>query len=158
MSKLSILFLPGSYVLVSVYQPLLDVVAKAGYEINGIHLPTIGPRSRQGLDSPAPSMYDDAAAIAQEVEKLADQGNDVIIVGHSYAGIPMSQATKGLGKDERKAQGKSGGIVRLAYMSSLVPPIGGSAGSLLSRFPDDNRPAVSIDVSDTRGMLEYAHL
>lgn len=147
MSKPSIIFIPGSYVLLPVYQPLFDAVSKAGYEIKGIHPPTVGLSSRQGRDGPAPSMYDDAAVIAQEVEKLADQGKDVILMGHSYAGIPMSQSTKGLGKEERKAQGKPGGIVQLAYISCLVPAIGNSAVSLLSRFPNEKRPLVSIDVS-----------
>ncbi|KIX02763.1 uncharacterized protein Z518_08705 [Rhinocladiella mackenziei CBS 650.93] len=145
MSKPTILFIPGSYVLLPVYQSLFDAVSKAGYDIKGIHLPTIGQSSREGRDGPAPSMYEDAAVIAQEAKKLADQSKDVILMGHSYAGIPMSQSTKGLSKEERKAQGKPGGIARLAYISALVPPVGGSAESLLSRFPNDKRPAVSVD-------------
>lgn len=133
--------------LLPVYQQIFDAVSEAGYEIKGIHPPTVGPSSRQGRDGPAPSMYDDAAVIAQEAEKLADRGKDVILLGHSYAGISMSQSTKGLGKEERKAQGKPGGIVRLAYMSCLVPAIGNSAASLLGKFPDEKRPPVSIDVN-----------
>ena len=147
MSDVSIIFIPGSYVLLPGYQQLFDAVSKAGVDIKGLHPPTVGPSSRQGRDGPAPSMYDDATAIAQEAERLADQGKDVILMGHSYAGIPMSQCTKGLGKEERKAQGKLGGIVQLAYMAALVPPVGGSAASLLGRFPNEHRPAVSVDVS-----------
>ncbi|EXJ73903.1 uncharacterized protein A1O5_02197 [Cladophialophora psammophila CBS 110553] len=145
MSNPSIIFIPGSYVLLPVYQPLFDAVSEAGYEIKGIHPPTVGLSSRQGRESPAPSMYDDAAVIAQAAEKLADQGKDVILMGHSYAGIPMSQSTKGLGKEERRAQGKPGGIVQLAFISCLVPAIGSSAASLLGRFPNEKRPLVSID-------------
>ncbi|KIV87264.1 hypothetical protein PV11_02819 [Exophiala sideris] len=145
MSKPSIIFVPGSYVLFPAYQNLLDAISGAGYEVHGIHPPTVGPRSRQGRDGPAPSMYDDAAVIAQEAEKLAEQGKDVILMGHSYAGIPMSQSTKGLGKEQRKAQGKPGGVVHLAYISCLVAAVGQSAGTLLSRFPNDKRPHVSID-------------
>jgi hypothetical protein len=147
MSKPSILFIPGSYTLLSVFQPLFDAISKEGYEIIGIHLPTVGSSSRQGRDGPAPSMYDDAAVIAQEAENLADQGKDVILMGHSYAGVPMSQSVKSLGKEQRKAQSKPGGIVRLAYIACLVPAIGNSAESLLSRFPSQKRPLVSIDVS-----------
>jgi alpha-beta hydrolase superfamily lysophospholipase len=147
MSKPSVLFVPGSYCLLSLYQPLFDAVTEAGYEIIGVHPPTVGPSSRQGRDGPAPSMYDDAEVIAKKVEELADQGKDVILMGHSYGGVPMSQCTKGLGREERTAQGKPGGISRLAYMAALVPPLGASAGSLLSRFPDNKRPPVSIDVS-----------
>ena len=147
MSKPSIILIPGSFCLLPVYRPLFDAVSEAGYEIKGLHPPTVGLSSRQRRDGPAPSMYDDAAAIAREAEKLADQGKDVILVGHSYAGVPISQSTKGLGKEERKVQGKPGGIVQLAYMACLVPTIGNSALSLLSRFPNEKKPPVSIDAS-----------
>ncbi|KAK5197987.1 hypothetical protein LTR99_009405 [Exophiala xenobiotica] len=145
MSKPSILFFPGSFVLVSLYQPIFDAVSEAGYEIKGIHLPSVGPSSRQGRDGPAPSMYDDAAMVAQEAERLADQGKDVIIIAHSYGGVPVSQAPRGLGKDERKAQGKPGGVVRLAYMTCLVPAIGKSAMDVLSSMPESKPPSTSID-------------
>ena len=154
MSRPTIVFVPGSYVLLKAYEPLFDAVSDAGYEIKGVHLPTIGPSSRQGRDGQAPSMYDDAEMIAREVENLADKGKDVVLFGHSYAGVPMSQSTKGLGREARAALGKPGGVVRLAYFASLVPPLGGSAGSLLSRFPEENRPPVSIDVSSL-GFLDY---
>lgn len=155
MSKPSIIFIPGSYILLPVYQPLLDAISTAGYEIRGIHPPTVGVSSRQGRDGPARSMYEDAAVISQEAEKLADQGKDVILMGHSYAGIPMSQSTEGLGKKERKAQGKPGGIVHLAYIACLVPALGDSAASLLGRFPDEKRPPVSIDVCNLNDRQFY---
>ncbi|KAH8886243.1 alpha/beta-hydrolase [Thozetella sp. PMI_491] len=145
MAKPSIVFIPGSYTPLRVYQSLFEAISKEGYEIDGIHPPTVGPSSGEGANCPAPSMYDDAAAIAQHVEKLADQGKDVIVMGHSYAGVPMSQCTEGLGKAERSARGKSGGIVQLAYMACLVPAIGHSAATLLSRVPDDKRPAICVD-------------
>jgi hypothetical protein len=66
MSKPSILFIPGSYTLLSVFQPLFDAVSREGYEIKGIHLPAVGPSSRRGRDTPGSSMDDDAAVIAQE--------------------------------------------------------------------------------------------
>ncbi|KAK5943066.1 hypothetical protein PMZ80_004071 [Knufia obscura] len=145
MSKPIILFIPGAYVLLPVYQPLFDAVSNAGYEIKGIHPPTVGLSSRQGRDGPAPSMYDDAAVIAQEVERLADQGKNVILMGHSYAGVSMSQSTKGLGKEERKAQGKPGGIVQLAYIACLVPAVGESAASLIGSLEGVKYPPVTIE-------------
>lgn len=71
----------------------------------------------------------------------------MILMGHSYGGVPMSQSTKGLGKQERKAQGMDGGIIQLAFITCLVPPTGGSAATLLSTLPNDERPAISMDVS-----------
>lgn len=158
MTKPSIVFIPGSYVLLSAYHSFLNAISDAGYEVKSIHLPTIGLSSREGRPGPAPSMYDDAAVIADEVEKLADQGKEVILVGHSYGGVPMSQSTKSLSRKERKAQGKSGGILRLGYMAALVPAVGQSARALLGRFPEQKRPEVSIDVSSIESWPLDSHL
>jgi pimeloyl-ACP methyl ester carboxylesterase len=147
MPKPTILLVPGSYNLVSRYSAIIDIVSNAGYEVVGIDLPTVGPRPGEGRPTPAPSMDDDAAAIAARIEQIADKGEDVVLVGHSYAGVPMTESTKGLHKAARKAQGKPGGVVHLGYLSALVPEVGGSAASLLGRFGDEKRPAVSVDVS-----------
>lgn len=147
MSEPSILFFPGSFVLVSVYQPIFDAVSAAGYEINGVHPPSIGPSSRLGRDGPAPSMHDDSAFVAREVEKLANDGKDVVLIGHSYGGGPISQSTKGLSKKERRAQGKSGGVVRLAYMTAVVPALGQSAQSVLAGTREEGEMPASVDVS-----------
>ncbi|OQV07092.1 hypothetical protein CLAIMM_11576 [Cladophialophora immunda] len=145
MSQISVLFFPGSYCLLPLYQPLLNAVTEAGCEIKGIHPPTVGPSSRQGYAHTAPSMYDDAAVLAQEVERLADEGKDVVIVGHSYGGVPMTQASHGLGKEQRKAQGKPGGIVRLGYMSAIIPAHGQSARGAISVVPAEKHPPIDVD-------------
>ncbi|ETN38248.1 uncharacterized protein HMPREF1541_06279 [Cyphellophora europaea CBS 101466] len=132
MAKHSVLFIPGSYVVLSVHQPLIDAVSAAGYEINGIYLPSIGPCSSEGYPSPAPSMYDDVAAIADEAEQLADQGTDVVLTGHSYAGVPMSQCTKGLSRVERQQQGKPGGTVP-PWLLCLARPSTGTISQLAAK-------------------------
>ena len=91
-------------------------------------------------------MYADAAFIAQEIEKLADEGKDVILIGHSYGGVPLSESTKGLGKEEREKEGKKGGVVRLGYLTALVPPVGTSAGGVLAGVPEELRLNLQMDV------------
>jgi hypothetical protein len=146
MSKPSILLIPGSFALPSFYDNIVDAVAAKGYEIKALHNPSSGIAPNEGREGAPPTMYDDAANIAKEAEKLADEGKDVILVAHSYGGIPTSQSTKGLEKEERQAQGKKGGIVRIAYMTCLVPPVGGSAGSVLAGVPEDQKIDLKIDV------------
>jgi hypothetical protein len=73
-------------------------------------------------------MFDDATFIAKETEKLADHGKDASLVAHSYGGVPITESAKGLGNQERQKQGKKGGIVRLAYMTALVPGVGDFSG------------------------------
>ena len=55
------------------------------------------------------------------------EGKDVILISHSYSGVPMTESSKGLGKKEREAKGLKGGIVRLGYMTALVRGLGMSA-------------------------------
>ena len=70
-------------------------------------------------------------------------------MAHSYGGVPSTQCTKGVTKMERQRQGKKGGLIRIAYMTCLVPPVGGSAGSVLTEIPDENRIDFTVDVSDS---------
>jgi hypothetical protein len=92
-------------------------------------------------------MYDDAAVIASEAEKLAEDGKDVVIIAHSYGGIPASQSTKGLEKQDRKSQGEPGGVVRLAYIASIVPAKGKSSQDVLAVRPAEQAPPMALDVS-----------
>lgn len=153
MSKPSILLIPGSFGLPEFYDPVVDAVAAKGYEIRALHYPSVGLKS--GPVGPPTSMYDDAKFIAGEVEKLADEGKDVILIAHSYGGVPMTECTKGLSKEERAKQGKKGGIVSLAYMTALVPGVGMSAMSLLGDVPEEQKLELKIDV---RTLSLYSHI
>ncbi|OAL33078.1 hypothetical protein AYO22_00163 [Fonsecaea multimorphosa] len=146
MSKPAILLIPGSFSLPEFYDPVINAVAAEGYEIQGLHKPSVGLASGKPREGAPPTMYDDAAFIAKETEKLADQGKDVILVAHSYGGVPVTQSTKGLSKEERKKQGKVGGIVNLAYMTSLVPPVGQAARDILADVPQEQKLDLKVDV------------
>jgi pimeloyl-ACP methyl ester carboxylesterase len=76
-------------------------------------------------------MADDAAFIAAALAKLADDGQDIVLVAHSYGGIPATEALNGLAKGQRMEEGKEGGVVRVAYLSALMPGVGGCAGTAL---------------------------
>lgn len=71
----------------------------------------------------------------------------VMLVAHSYGGIPATESIKGLTKDERQEEGKPGGIVRVAYMTALLPAVGSSAADVLAETPDENRVKFEVDVS-----------
>ena len=149
MSKPSILLAPGSFALPEFYDELFDVVRAKGCEIRGLHKPTVGLRAGEGRPGTPPTMYDDAAFIASEVEKLADQGKDVILVGHSYGGVPVTESAKGLGKNERQAQGKKGGLVNIGYITCLVPAVGESARDVLAKVPDEFKTPMNIGVRNS---------
>ncbi|OTA60424.1 alpha/beta-hydrolase [Hypoxylon sp. EC38] len=144
MPKPSIVLVPGSFSLPEFYDNILNAVKAKGYEIEGLHYPSVGLKTGPRTGE-LPSMYDDAAFISKEVAKLADEGKDVVLIGHSYGGVPATQSTEGVTKAERQKQGKKGGIVRLAYMTALVPAIGQSAGGILEKLPAESRIQFAVD-------------
>ena len=146
MSKPSILLIPGSFALPEFYNSVVDAVVAKGYEIRALHLPSVGLKTGQGREGELPTMYDDAAFIAKEAERLADEGKEVILIGHSYGGVPVTQSPKGLGAKERQMQGKLGGIVSLAYITSLVPAVGTSAAGVVADVPKEHQLDLKIDV------------
>ncbi|KAK5047232.1 hypothetical protein LTR84_006754 [Exophiala bonariae] len=159
MSDISILLVTGSFVPPSVYDTVVDAVQAKGLQVRALHSPTVGLAPRQGREGAAPTMYDDAAFIGEEIDKLADQGKRVILIAHSYGGIPATQSVRGRSLTDRRQQGKRGGIARLAYMTALVPEIGHSAIDVLADVPPEGQTQMETDVRepfDTGGCL--AHL
>ncbi|KAI0100527.1 Alpha/beta hydrolase fold-1, partial [Nemania sp. FL0031] len=146
MSKPYFVLVTGSFAPPLFYDNLVEGITAKGYDIKVLHLPTVGLGPGQGRDGPAPSMHDDAAYIAKEVEALADEGRKIILVAHSYGGMPATESTKGLSIEERRAVGKKGGIIRLAYKTVLLTPVGDPASSL---FP----PNIPIGQPDENGWL-----
>ncbi|KAL2209180.1 hypothetical protein CC79DRAFT_1332413 [Sarocladium strictum] len=147
MSTPSVVFVPGSFAPASLYYPLVEAVVANGIEAQAIRTPTVHlPCEKRA----APPMYDDAALLAATIEELADEGKDVIVIGHSYGGIPLTQGTVGLSKPTRKAQGKSGGLTTVAYMTAYVPVLNESAADIEanSEFELD----VTIDVGDQQAL------
>ncbi|KAG9236742.1 hypothetical protein BJ875DRAFT_503149 [Amylocarpus encephaloides] len=141
MPKPSVIFVPGSFSIPEHYDPIFEAVRFKGVNIRGIQLPSACAKP----EGAPPTMYDDAAFIASEVQKEVDQDKDVILIPHSYGGVPTSESTKGLSKKEREAEGKKGGIIRLAYLTCLVPPVGKSAGEMLLEVPSESKLELKID-------------
>lgn len=158
MSNTTILFVPGSFALPEFYDPVFEKVRAKGHDIHGLHMPTVGLSASQGRPGPGapPTMYDDAAYIANEAERLADQGKRVVIIGHSYGGTPVSQSARGLGVADRSARGLPGGVARLAYMTCLVPAVGETAKDVLAGVPQDQQIELAVDVRNARAHT-HAH-
>jgi hypothetical protein len=150
-----LLIVPGASGLPEFYDPFVEAVAARGYDIKALHIPSVGlvTGAREG---PLPTMYDDAEFIAKHVRELADLGNDVILITHSYGGTPATESVKGLSKKERQRQGLQGGIIGIAYMTSLVPNVGGSAGTVKAAFPSEEKVPMAIDVCFTSPVVAKA--
>ncbi|RWA11421.1 hypothetical protein EKO27_g3676 [Xylaria grammica] len=143
MSRPSIVIVPAASALPLFYDTIVDRVSQHGYDIKALHIPSVGLVTGARPGEP-PTMYDDAAFIAAYVKGLADAGRDVLLVTHSYGGTAATQSVRGLSKSERLKEGKTGGIVGLAYMTSLVPEVGHPASALAGTAPEGQEPLMKV--------------
>ncbi|KAI1110096.1 Alpha/beta hydrolase fold-1 [Nemania sp. NC0429] len=143
MSKPYFIIVPGSFAPASLYDEFVELARANGIDIKAMNLKTV--RVGKASDAPAPSMYDDAAAIAREVEALADEGREVILIPHSYGGVPATESAKGLSIQERQKQGKKGGLKRIAYKTVVLPSPGQSAQDVLESSSSRTAPPFEAD-------------
>ncbi|KAJ7459983.1 Alpha/Beta hydrolase protein [Mycena galericulata] len=129
-SKPSIIIIPGSFSPLSLYDPVIADLKSYGYPVYGLELETVGHRDN------APGLYDDAATIAAQATRLADEGKDVVLVAHSYGGLVACEASKGLAKRVREKEGRKGGVSRIVFVSSVVGLEGQSSKDIFEGQPD----------------------
>jgi hypothetical protein len=72
--------------------------------------------------------------------------HDVIMIMHSYSGIPGSATAKGFGKDERRALGKKTGIIGQIFFASLLSK-DGDGKDILGVFGGSYPPHIRPDAS-----------
>lgn len=116
---------PGAFHLQSAMDILESQLTEAGYTTHSFGLPTV--------DNAKLTITDDAIALEGEVlhPLIEQQGKDVVLYLHSYAGFPGSAAIKDYSKAERLAAGKQGGIIGLIYQSAFIPLPGDSLLKML---------------------------
>jgi pimeloyl-ACP methyl ester carboxylesterase len=86
---------------------------------------------------PAPStMADDAAAIREALDGL---GAPAVVAGHSYAGVPLTEATATAGDDR---------VAHLVYVCAILPEAGQSTGSLMGEDPNPSGVGDAILATD----------
>ncbi|KAL4966432.1 alpha/beta hydrolase [Aspergillus stella-maris] len=120
MARPTILLIPGAWHDGSIYNPLAAILRSRGFDAQPITLPSLG-------GPPPTSAYDDAKYIQENyLAPLIDQGKEVIIVAHSYAGVPGTECVRGFARKDLVAQGKDGGVVGLIYIAASLVPKGWS--------------------------------
>jgi len=86
-------------------------------------------------------LKEDAQRIREELTRLVkEDGNDVIVIAHSYGGMVINEAANPeFAKPYRTERGEPGGVLIIIYMTAyavpigvnLVTPIGGTPPSML---------------------------
>ena len=123
--KPTILLVPGAWHQGSTFEPVANILRAQGYEAETITLPSAGgPAST--------TAYDDAEYIRNTYLKpLVGQEKEVVLVMHSYAGVPGTECVRGFARKDIAAQGKKGGVISLVYQAAFLVPAGASIESFV---------------------------
>ncbi|KAF8865736.1 alpha/beta-hydrolase [Acephala macrosclerotiorum] len=132
MSKPVFVCVPGASHSHLMWEPLKVALSFHGYTAVPLALPSVGG------NPPTYDFSEDVQAIRNLVTEISDSGSDVILVLHSYAGLPGGEALQGLGKSDRQRNGLRGGVIRIVFIMSWLALEGfqpGSRGDTSAFFP-----------------------
>lgn len=117
MSALTVALVPGAFHAEWAMDLFAAQLQRRGYNTRTWGLKTV--------NKPNVSVEEDSTLLAEGLLKpLVEQGKDVVLYLHSYAGFPGSAAIAGFSKAERSAKGLPGGILGLIFQSACVPRTG----------------------------------
>ncbi|GMG26579.1 unnamed protein product [Aspergillus oryzae] len=98
MSKPTLIFAPGAWYPSSAFDPLIAKLAPHGYTCQTVSFPSI-QQATEIKDLTA-----DINAVRALVEPAVNAGQDVIIISHSWSGLPVNSALEGLSRTERQRE------------------------------------------------------
>jgi pimeloyl-ACP methyl ester carboxylesterase len=139
--------LPGGSQNPTHYGYLAHLLQLAGYPTYSALLPSVGASAKV-------STQDDMVYIRDRMilPILEHEEHDVILVMHSYSGVPGSAAALGLGKKERVAQGKMTGVIGQIFLAALLQK-GGDGIDIFTASGGSFPPYIRPDVSSNRWMV-----
>jgi pimeloyl-ACP methyl ester carboxylesterase len=138
-AKPAFVFVPGAWHTPEGYRKVRAILEGKGYTTFAVSLPSVGG------NPVVPNSSQDIAAVKTVLADLIEkQGKEVVVVAHSYGGVPGSEAVQGLGRPERAAANADGGVIRIVYIASGIPQAGQSLADYFrvaaTRFPDERGP------------------
>ena len=141
-TKPTVLIVPGGWHVPIHYDPLTNILSSHGFPCVALMLPTVG------ASPPGKDLYDDIAYISSQLEELVEKGGkEVIVIVHSYGGIPGTSAARPFVRKDRAQQGKNGGVIGVLYISSWGMPPGKTTMEAVEGL---NIDWMKIDVSPPR--------
>ena len=121
-TKPTLFVVPGAWHDVSAYRKFATHLEDLGYPTVVAPLPSVDPSNPKEA-----TCIKDGESLREQLSVLIEtEAKDVVVLAHSYGGIPAASASHGLSSITRKQEGKQGGILGLVYMSAFVVPEGTS--------------------------------
>lgn len=112
----TIIFVPGAWIAKGFYEQFLQGITVVGYDVRYAGYPGLDPRDLSNIDC-----HTDTEAITAVLRPLVEnEGKDVLLFTHSYAGMPGAAAATRLAKSQRVQEGKVGGVIGLLFLGAFV--------------------------------------
>ncbi|CAI6287598.1 unnamed protein product [Periconia digitata] len=142
MSQPTIVLIPGAWHGPQHFTTLINSLKDLKFDVITQALPSLNPQKPHEQ-----SVANDAKFIRQELLlPVLGEGKNVILLMHSYGGIPGADAAKGLSKTERQSSGEKGGIVELIFICAFLT---GEGESLSSKIPEGQGDSWAVPIKDT---------
>ena len=144
MESLTIVLVPGAFHVESSFNILGAQLQQRGYNTRTWGLTTV--------NKPHVSIDEDAETLANGMLKplVEEQGKNIVLFLHSYAGFPGSAAIAGLSKAERAPKGLQGGIIGLIYQSAFIPQPGNTLLQMIGgNYTSWQAPDVSFNLNSS---------
>ena len=126
-SSFCVLFVPGAWHPAKTFKAVGDILVTKGFNVDYIELPSFNPKT------PLTEFAIDVEAIRKRVSQAASEGQKVILVAHSYGGVPSTEAIG--------AFGPGGAVAHFFLCCSFVIP---KDKSLIAAFGGNDLPWFDI--------------
>lgn len=142
----TIVIVPGAWSAPAAYRKLVNALEAKSYTVHVPALPT-----NNGARPPNSSYEADVKAVREVVKPLVDDGNELILIMHSYGGAVGTSAVESLACKDRQALGLTGGVVHLLYVSAYLLEKGESVWKLVEKagVPKERGDLVNVEEDGT---------
>lgn len=115
-NKPTFFVVPGGWHPPSVYGDFATHLENLGYPTITVSLPSFNASNPKTA-----SCSEDTKGLRQKLLPLIEADEkEVVVIAHSYGGIPAGGAARGLSKTTRQQDGKKGGVLGMVYLAAFV--------------------------------------
>ena len=115
--KPHIVFLHGAWHSPIYFAKITSLLQDQRYVVHARQQPAVGvPPSW----TPPTDLSQDLEAARSIVDYAIGDGNDVVVICHSWGGKIAGSSLVGYGKEEREKRGLKGGVVKVGYMCAMM--------------------------------------
>ncbi|KAK4075237.1 hypothetical protein Purlil1_12711 [Purpureocillium lilacinum] len=110
-----VLLVPGAWTVPKAYHKLVSALEAKSFNVQVLALPTNNDQRPTNATCDA-----DMQAVRKAVQPLVDSGREVIMLMHSYGGIPGTSGIRNFTRKDRQAMDQPGGVVGLIYTAGFM--------------------------------------